>query len=73
MSMENGKWSKKPCNRCKRLLPLEDFYYIKSRQKESNFCRRCHIKEIQIRNSNNKENLKIYKHNYYEQRKQNHS
>lgn len=39
--MENGKWAKKPCNNCKRILPLADFYYIKTRQIETNFCKDC--------------------------------
>jgi hypothetical protein len=64
---ENGKWIKKPCNQCKRILPLKDFYYIQTRKIESNYCKVCHNKIMSERNlqPKNIDKIKIYKRNYY--------
>jgi len=64
---KNEKWIKKPCNKCKRLLDLNKFYFIKTRDIESNYCKECHNKIMLERNSypENIEKLRTYKRNYY--------
>ena len=64
---EKGKWIKKPCNKCKKVLDLSDFYFIKTRNIESNFCKKCHNKIVSERNKNPERiaKLRIYKREYY--------
>jgi len=64
---ENGKWIKKPCNDCNKILPLKDFYYVKTRKIESALCKECHNEVIKKRNSTPemKVKLKVYKREYY--------
>lgn len=64
---KGGKWIKKPCNKCNRILPLKDFYYVKTRKIESNFCKTCHKAIISERNKRpeNIDKIRRYKHNYY--------
>lgn len=64
---KNEKWIKKLCNKCKRLLDLDKFYYIKTRKIESNYCKDCHNKIISERNlrPENIDKIRIYKRNYY--------
>ena len=65
--IKNGKWIMKPCNSCKKVLPLEDFYYIKTRKIESNFCKDCHNEIIGKQNlrPENIDKIRIYKRDYY--------
>ena len=62
-------WIKKPCNHCNNILPLKDFYFVKTRNIESNFCKKCHNIVVSKRNKRpeNIEKLKKYKHSYYRQ------
>lgn len=63
----NGKWTRKPCNRCEKILPLSDFYYANTRKIESALCKKCHNEVITERNGStvNKQKLKTYKHEWY--------
>jgi hypothetical protein len=38
----HNKWTHKPCTKCNKLLPLSQFFYIKTRKKESALCKQCH-------------------------------
>lgn len=64
---ENSKWIKKPCNECNRILPLIDFYFIKTRNIESSLCKRCHNEVMKKRNNwpGNIKKIRIYKREYY--------
>ena len=48
---ENGKWIKKPCRGCERLLPLEDFYQRKGYTPTA-LCKICHIKACKKKQNN---------------------
>lgn len=65
--MENGEWVKKPCNKCKNVLPLDKFYSVRTRNIQSNYCKPCHNKEILERNKRPEiaEKKKIYWREYY--------
>ncbi len=67
---ENGKWVKKPCSRCRKILPLDRFYPRKG-YAPSALCRSCHNEVITKMNSTpiRKKTLKKYKHDWYEARK----
>lgn len=64
----NGEWTHKPCNRCKKILPLSDFYPRKGFT-PSALCKVCHNKTITEKHANAgillKNKLKIYKHDWY--------
>lgn len=40
----NGEWSHKPCNNCKRILPLSEFYKRKGMTPTA-LCKKCHCIE----------------------------
>jgi hypothetical protein len=65
---ENDTWVKKPCNKCKKILPLSDFYYAKTRQKEMNYCKNCHKNLMKDWNLLPKNIAKMYgyRKKYYE-------
>lgn len=69
--MKDSEWIKKPCNKCKNILTLNNFYYVKTRNIESNFCKDCHNKTVKERKSlpGNSEKLKKYYRDYYEKKK----
>lgn len=62
---KNKEWIAKPCTKCKKILTLDNFYYIKTRKIETNFCKLCHNKEMKKINST-PENI-IKKKEYYKQ------
>ena len=64
---ENGKWIKKLCNRCGRLLDLNKFYFIRTRKIESALCKDCHNKVMKERNQRPENIIKLrtYKRDYY--------
>lgn len=41
--MENGEWIKKPCNKCKRILPLDKFW-TKLKTTRCSYCIECSLK-----------------------------
>lgn len=64
---DRGEWTAKPCNSCKKILPLKCFYFINTRKIQTNFCKKCHNEIVKQRNSTpeRRAELKIYKRNYY--------
>jgi len=38
----HNKWTHKPCTKCNKILPLNKFFYINTRKKESALCKKCH-------------------------------
>jgi len=61
---ENNIWIKKPCNNCKKILPLSNFYYVKTRKIQSALCKKCHNDIIIKRNhmpENREKKLQYYR------------
>lgn len=68
---EKGEWIKKPCNNCRKVLPLSQFYLVKTRNIQSNFCKLCHIKTTSSyqRNPSNLERTRATKRKWYHNHK----
>lgn len=62
-----GIFTHKPCNGCKQILPLNDFYFANTRKIETALCKVCHNEVTSGRNQKPelKEKIKGYKRNYY--------
>ena len=54
----NGEWTHKPCNGCKKILPLSDFYPRKNLPPTA-LCKPCHNKKIAERSLDPKIQEKI--------------
>jgi hypothetical protein len=59
--MSNGQWTHKPCNRCKEVYELSNFYKLKNRY--AAICKKCD----DLRNKDEKRALQIknHKHEWY--------
>lgn len=71
---ENGVWIKKPCNKCKQVLPLNKFYKRRTlkHQTESGSCKKCSNKASKDRLINDfeyREKKRIYLREYYKKKK----
>jgi hypothetical protein len=63
---ENGVFVAKPCNRCGQILPLDQFYFVKTRNIQTALCKKCHNEVVAERNKRpeNVEKLREYKRDY---------
>lgn len=65
---EEGEWIAKPCTKCKKVLPLSEFYPRKGFT-PSALCKRCSIQATTERNNRDPERLKEYKRQWYLRRR----
>ena len=67
---ENGKWTKKPCKDCKKLLPLDNFYQRKGLT-PIHYCIKCSKVRFKKRSTvNYKFMRKKYMKKYYQKNKE---
>ena len=59
----SGEWTHKPCSGCNQLLPLTEFYHVKTRNIETALCKDCHNKAITEHNKDGRR--REYKRDYY--------